>query len=590
MPAAIFFGVCFFASDWYSAGEAKWLFIVGLVIICLLESGMSLFGNSFQFDRMDAVAGSFFCAVSLTMLWSSDPLSGIDTLYKWGMLTLVFLGLRHISHEGTELATAGAIGIALIVIVINSFSLSARLWGGFDNYNFTTEALLLGMPFLLYIYLQSSYNILRWGSLTATIVIFTYLLANNPSKIEFITFPVLGIFLAFIFLFHKSRLLAVAVAGGIFGIISLTVVIAWNEPFFMAAHGFQESVQSRIELAVNSLAMWRDAPWLGYGVGGFQAAYPPYQEVHFKVLGIPENVTSSLELNVNNNAAHNEFLQFLVNFGLSGIALVVIAVYLSLPWLRTWRESPRTIVGMIVVLACLANSLVEFPLQNPATAMLAMIGLAWLFPVRGPENTHNCEVLKTPVMLRFGYTVAVSGISALLIWWGLHYAQAQRAFFLCNRTYAQPTNRSLSYAQEAYLLYPYSVQFRRQLILSLNYLDELNNQINAPSKVYDEYFKISATTGLTTGVLFHRLKYLMLSRRYIEMKDEVLLWRKELMNNSTRVPDVWLLDAIYEEALGNGVAIEASLSRYIKLLDNKQIPDNRKDIVTHLRNVYTGRK
>lgn len=128
---------------------------------------------------------------------------------------------------------------------------------------------------------------------------------------------------------------------------------------------FQESlvssISSRLELWINSVFAWLDAPVFGHGLGSFDYAYAPHRIEHLRwfhhsILTHP---------NVSAGAAHNEALQVLVELGLTGLALACVFLFTVF---RASRSSARW-----AALATGVVAMVSFPLQNPATAILAAV-------------------------------------------------------------------------------------------------------------------------------------------------------------------------------------------------------------------------
>jgi O-antigen ligase len=111
----------------------------------------------------------------------------------------------------------------------------------------------------------------------------------------------------------------------------------------------------RIDAARASLAMVKDRPWAGSGLGTWPEMYPRY---------------ASLDTGVVVNQAHNDWLQWAAEGGLPFLSLMAIfAAALSKP-------AFRSIYGLGVA-AFLLHALVDYPMQQrPALA-------AWFFAVAG---------------------------------------------------------------------------------------------------------------------------------------------------------------------------------------------------------------
>jgi len=116
----------------------------------------------------------------------------------------------------------------------------------------------------------------------------------------------------------------------------------------------------RLDILRDSLRMFAVKPFLGWGFGTFQDVYPSFRSFY----------TSFFV-----NAAHNDYLQVLVETGLAGFGCVVwFIILLYRNGLRrldggnqTWRGVLAALVGCTGILV---HSLFDFNLQIPANAAL----------------------------------------------------------------------------------------------------------------------------------------------------------------------------------------------------------------------------
>lgn len=112
----------------------------------------------------------------------------------------------------------------------------------------------------------------------------------------------------------------------------------------------------------DSLRMFLRKPVLGWGLGTFQTVYPRFRSFY---------TTAYV------NAAHNDYLQALVETGMLGFGCVmwfVIALYRNaLTDLRYWNQSWRQALQLSALVGCtglLVHSAFDFNLQVPANAAL----------------------------------------------------------------------------------------------------------------------------------------------------------------------------------------------------------------------------
>jgi len=122
------------------------------------------------------------------------------------------------------------------------------------------------------------------------------------------------------------------------------------------------SVEVRLKIDSDSLRMFAARPVLGWGLGTFPTVYPQFRSFY----------TDSFV-----NAAHNDYLQFLTETGLVGIAiaiwLIVVAIRQAIKKIHNWPSDVNGTVALAALLGMcgiLVHSFVDFNLQIPANAMV----------------------------------------------------------------------------------------------------------------------------------------------------------------------------------------------------------------------------
>jgi O-antigen ligase len=116
----------------------------------------------------------------------------------------------------------------------------------------------------------------------------------------------------------------------------------------------------RLAIIKDGLRMFWHKPVLGWGLGTFTTVYPQFR---------------SFYTNLFVNAAHNDYVQALVETGLFGFAAIlwfIIALYRGgLRNLDSWRHNWSRTLGLAAVIGCtgiLIHSAFDFNLQVPANA------------------------------------------------------------------------------------------------------------------------------------------------------------------------------------------------------------------------------
>jgi O-antigen ligase len=143
------------------------------------------------------------------------------------------------------------------------------------------------------------------------------------------------------------------VVAGSFATIALAVMIAGWQAIWMR---LQESnpYAVRANLVRSSVAMFRDRPWTGFGLGTWSVAYP-----HYALYDDGQFV----------NQAHNDWIQWAAEGGVPLFALMLAIALLIL------RPASRVIWGLGIA-AVFLHCLIDYPFQQrPA---LAAFFFAWM--------------------------------------------------------------------------------------------------------------------------------------------------------------------------------------------------------------------
>ena len=139
--------------------------------------------------------------------------------------------------------------------------------------------------------------------------------------------------------------------------------------------------ESRDEVARDTYQMWQQNPALGIGAGSYQYTYPAYRSADVTVRGLYDH-------------AHNDYLQFLAEFGLPGFIVLMLAAgwcgLLGLVAMRKRHSNLMKGLGFASTMGLLAiaiHSSVDFNLQIPANAfmfvfLMAMACIARYTPLR----------------------------------------------------------------------------------------------------------------------------------------------------------------------------------------------------------------
>ena len=141
--------------------------------------------------------------------------------------------------------------------------------------------------------------------------------------------------------------------------------------------------ESRDEVTRDTLLLWQSEPVTGIGPGAFITAFPAFKG---------EDITSDRYY----NNAHNDYAQFLVEYGLPGFILLSMVGLICFWWavssLRKRRSRFFQGIGFgctMAMIAYVVHSFTDFNLQIPANASYFVVILALSVIARWMPNTRS---------------------------------------------------------------------------------------------------------------------------------------------------------------------------------------------------------
>lgn len=136
-------------------------------------------------------------------------------------------------------------------------------------------------------------------------------------------------------------------------------------------------MENRVQALPFLTAMFEDFKWSGIGSGGFEYLFPLYNE-----MGTDKFF----------NAAHNDYLQFLIELGLIGFIPLLLAVLTSFGCALYTLRKRRSVIfracaftSIMAMLACGMHAITDFNFQIPSNATYFMVIMAL------PWAALNCE-------------------------------------------------------------------------------------------------------------------------------------------------------------------------------------------------------
>jgi O-antigen ligase len=176
--------------------------------------------------------------------------------------------------------------------------------------------------------------------------------------------------LALLLMKNKSKSTTILLSSLL--IIDITIVGAFFgvEKVAERLQGTSIEKESRDEVSRDTFNMWLENPILGTGAGSYRYVYPHYKS---------DDVTS-VQLY---DHAHNDYLQFLAEFGVLAFLFLAASVLQSFYWaVQAMRSRRRPInqglgfASAMGIIAIMIHSAVDFNLQIPANAFIFIFILA----------------------------------------------------------------------------------------------------------------------------------------------------------------------------------------------------------------------
>ncbi len=374
--------VIFWRYQW-SADQLRWV-VLTLAAACAI--GLALIGaistRRLQLDAIDLIALSWLPLVIVSLSWSAAPGETLTALARLVVILALFLTLRGIVKAGwfpailvaASMASASIVGVSLTVP--NSF-------GGYANENFAT-AVLLALQAPMWIALLRGTRRDRLVAVAGLVISLAYLFLANASLFEFFILPGVALLLVARFVLRGR-----AVPIALLAVLVVGVVMAG----FFLTDLRSDGLRFRASIWINTLAMWRDAPLFGHGLGSFVSVYPGYQEAHIAWFGLGAFPVDA-RLNLITIDAHNDWLQVLAETGLLGAGLVLVFLGLCIGrYLRLADKTALDDTALLTIAIIGAIAAIEFPLTKPATLFLFAASLAVL---AGPRRGFGAITIALP--------------------------------------------------------------------------------------------------------------------------------------------------------------------------------------------------
>jgi O-antigen ligase len=230
--------------------------------------------------------------------------------------------------------------------------------GSFDNPAGFAACLCAGFPFVLYYVFKEKTWKQYLAIATGIIFVAAVVLSASRAGIISIIAVCLAVFFSKVKLAVKwKRAIAIAL-----------LLISLSGLYFLK----KDSADGRLLIWRCSWEMIKDKPLFGHGSGGFKAHYMNYQASYFDAH--PDSEYAMLA----DNAVHpfNEYLLLVINYGLTGFALLLILAWFLWKFYRKNRENVLTRTAFLCLLSITVFSFFSYPLKYPFVWITGISGIA----------------------------------------------------------------------------------------------------------------------------------------------------------------------------------------------------------------------
>ena len=281
---------------------------------------------------------------------------------KWaykGLATGTFVNRNHLAGY-LEIATSLGIGLLLAQTTIYSGSVRERM--------------------RQFISMLLSEKVILRLLLAIMVIALVMTRSRMGNTAFFISLSVAGL-LALVLIRHKTRSTTILLTSLL--IIDITIVGTFFGVDKVAERlqNTAENTEKRDEVFRDTISMWKSAPITGTGAGSFVYVFPAYKSEDIRDKYITNN-------------AHNDYLQFLAEFGAPATALLgstaLFSLWTAIQAMRKRRSELHKGMGFASTMGMIAigiHSTVDFNLQIPANAYMFVFLMALAFIARwGPSE------------------------------------------------------------------------------------------------------------------------------------------------------------------------------------------------------------
>jgi len=284
----------------------------------------------------------------------SSPINVLVLLFTaWCFLTVLWSVAPHISLAKAFTIMSAPVGIYSYFLLTHSAIKWEHLWrifiaAGFVLVAYSMIEVYIGIPAPNSLFLNKNTHAAYLNLIILPTVAY-YLLANNSKTRLFLGISLfllifshalpgsrgatLGQFIGLLMIFYASRKeinfsqfkqLFAIYAGAL-----ILATLATSNLLRFVAYEIKEADLGRWEIWEGAINLLKDTPWYGSGVGTYWLTHPAYRHINDPSSG---------------QNPHNDYLQFLIEAGVPGLALMLLIVFsLLFYWWKTIRKKDNSL-------------------------------------------------------------------------------------------------------------------------------------------------------------------------------------------------------------------------------------------------------
>ncbi len=425
-------------------------------------------------NSKDYIALCVFSMLCVSALFAqSHSFTDSSIVPKWLIVLLIALGIWlycsiRMLFVKTMKVNISLLGIGIVIVCLSQalygllqyFDLlpshsTYKVTGSFDNPAGFAAALCCGLPFVGFLLSTKNRYIQYSGWIAGALLTVAVILSHSRAGI--VSFATIAAIFLYQRLLHK-RIWKYVLLGGL---VLLLTGCYWLK---------KDSADGRLLIWQCGIDMAKDAPWLGHGVGSFEAHYMDYQAEYFRTH--EHNRYAMLADNI--KQPFNEYLGVLLNFGIVGL-LAVFAMVLLLIYCYKKNPIREKEIALYSLISIGIFSLFSYPFTYPFTWIITFLCI-WIITQEYIREFFATTWIKNTVCILI-FVCSLGGIYKLVERIRAEKEWAETSTLALCRSYdkALPSYEKLVkvFADNPYFLYNYAAillekkQYQQSLQIAL---------------------------------------------------------------------------------------------------------------------------